>query len=66
MFFILVRAVLGICSLASFRLFRRGVRQKCGPTVADFLSIITMTQFHLMFYMSRPLPNIFALILGNA
>ena len=62
--FILVRGVLGMCSLASFRLFRRGVCRKFGPSVSNFLSIITMTQFHLIFYMSRSLPNIFALILG--
>ncbi|XP_028398141.1 dol-P-Man:Man(7)GlcNAc(2)-PP-Dol alpha-1,6-mannosyltransferase-like [Dendronephthya gigantea] len=60
---LVVRGILGICCLASFRLFRHGVRQKFGPTVANFLSIITITQFHLIFYMSRPLPNIFALVL---
>ena len=62
---ILVRGMLGICCLASFRLFRHGVCKKFGPTVANFLMIITMTQFHLIFYMSRPLPNIFALVLGK-
>ena len=61
---IIVRMVLGVCSLVTFRLFRQGVRQTFGPTVANCLSIITMTQFHLIFYMSRPLPNIFALILA--
>ena len=43
--------------------FAVAVRAKLGLQVACSLLVITVTQFHLPFYMSRPLPNTFALIL---
>ncbi|XP_046839849.1 dol-P-Man:Man(7)GlcNAc(2)-PP-Dol alpha-1,6-mannosyltransferase-like [Xenia sp. Carnegie-2017] len=58
---IIVRSVLGVCSSASFSLFRRGVGRKFGSTTSNFLAILTISQFHLVFYMSRTLPNTFAL-----
>lgn len=62
---ILVRLVLGTLLTFAFHKFQKAVKLQFGPTVAAWLLIITASQFHLMFYISRPLPNIFALFLGN-
>lgn len=61
----LVRLVLGTLLMFAFHKFQKAVNLQFGPTVAAWLLIITASQFHLMFYISRPLPNIFALFLGN-
>jgi len=57
----LSRAVLGTALVACFGYFRRGVRDSLGKGPAAAVSLLTCAQFHLPFYMSRPLPNTFAL-----
>lgn len=57
----LVRAVLGLCVLGSYHVFRKAVEFVLGAQVAVWFVSITLTQYHFMFYLSRPLPNIFAL-----
>ena len=41
------------------------VRNKFGNQVEAFFVILTALQFHMLFYCTRPLPNILALGLGN-
>lgn len=60
----IVRAVLGVLVCVSFAAFRRAAQTKLGPVVGVFLSLITVCQFHFLFYASRPLPNTFALVLA--
>ncbi|KAG8186584.1 hypothetical protein JTE90_020875 [Oedothorax gibbosus] len=59
-----VRMMLGSLVLISFYKFKNGVEKIFGATVSVWLQLITVTQFHFMFYMSRPLPNTFALVLA--
>jgi alpha-1,6-mannosyltransferase len=42
------------------------VERRFGRRVGTFLRLITFSQFHFMFYASRPLPNVFALFLGKS
>ncbi|XP_011406378.2 PREDICTED: dol-P-Man:Man(7)GlcNAc(2)-PP-Dol alpha-1,6-mannosyltransferase-like [Amphimedon queenslandica] len=59
----IVRGVLGLIVSLSFISFSRSIRTTFGPTVSRFLIVVTLTQFHFVFYLSRPLPNVFALAL---
>lgn len=44
---------------------KRVITKIYGSDVSLWFSLITLTQFHFMFYMSRPLPNIMALPVGK-
>ncbi|KAL7077975.1 hypothetical protein ACQ4LE_002997 [Meloidogyne hapla] len=55
------RTALGISILTSFCGFCRCVEKRFGKRVALYLRLFTLSQFHFLFYASRPLPNIFAM-----
>lgn len=59
-----VRIVLGTLMMFAFHKFKEAVKIQFGSTVALWLLVITASQFHFMFYLSRPLPNTFALFLA--
>ncbi|TRY63051.1 hypothetical protein TCAL_00322 [Tigriopus californicus] len=59
---LIVRGVLSLLVLLSLQRFRRAVSHIFGRQVGVFHSLLTITQFHFMFYSSRTLPNTFALI----
>ncbi|KAF9687666.1 hypothetical protein SADUNF_Sadunf02G0116800 [Salix dunnii] len=63
--FWLVRLALGCVVLSTLRFFRVQVRHKFGHQVEAFFVILTALQFHLLFYCTRPLPNILALAIAN-
>ncbi|KAM1018935.1 hypothetical protein ACFX2C_040503 [Malus domestica] len=60
-----VRLALGGIILSTLCFFRLQVRHKFGRQVEAFFVILTAVQFHLLFYCTRPLPNILALGVVN-
>jgi len=59
---IIVRMVLGFLVITAFIIYKSAVKKRFGLQVSVWLSLLTMSQFHLMFYSSRPLPNTMALV----
>eukprot|EP00736_Rhodelphis_marinus_P011944 Rmarinus@m.27831 len=62
-FLVISRVTLGCMAVAAFSVFQSAVRESYGPKIAKWLVWITCFQFHIPFYMSRTLPNTFAMIL---
>ena len=59
-----VRIVLAACVCLSLAALARALRRAFNDTAAHCFVLLTATQFHVMFYASRPLPNTFAFALG--
>ncbi|KAK3745560.1 hypothetical protein RRG08_040235 [Elysia crispata] len=57
----IARATIGLATAISFIVFCRAVESGFGGNVKKWLILMSITQFHFMFYMSRPLPNVLAL-----
>ncbi len=56
------RLTVGFMSWMSLLSFKSGVSQCFGKRAAQLLIVLTALQFHTCFYMSRTLPNTFALM----
>jgi alpha-1,6-mannosyltransferase len=55
-----VRAILGLFNAACLLIFARGLRRAYGAGTARWYLLLQASQFHIMFYASRTLPNMFA------
>ncbi|KAJ8724033.1 hypothetical protein PYW07_008013 [Mythimna separata] len=56
-----VRLVLAMSVIGAWTRLRTALAKQFGSTFAWWYTLITVTQYHFMFYMSRPLPNIMVL-----
>lgn len=56
-----VRAALGLCVLGAFRILQKTIQSEFGQQFTKWFVAIVVSQYHFMFYLSRPLPNIMAL-----
>lgn len=55
------RATLGLLVIITFKLYRDALQKIFGPDFTKWFVAITVSQYHFMYYLSRPLPNIMAL-----
>ena len=56
------RGILGSLSLHAYYRFKEAVKIRFGRGVSDLMTCMIAVNFHLPFYMTRTLPNVFALI----
>ncbi|KAL7942242.1 glycosyltransferase family 22 protein [Trichoderma barbatum] len=56
----IVRAVLGCFNVACLVFFGRAMREPFGKGAARWWVLLSVSQFHVVFYLSRTLPNMFA------
>ncbi|KYQ53467.1 putative dolichyl-P-Man:Man(7)GlcNAc(2)-PP-dolichyl-alpha-1, 6-mannosyltransferase [Trachymyrmex zeteki] len=53
----IVRATLGLLVIFTFKLYRQTLQKIFGVQFTKWFVAITVTQYHFMYYLSRPLPN---------
>ncbi|KAF2707585.1 glycosyltransferase family 22 protein [Pleomassaria siparia CBS 279.74] len=62
---LLVRAVLGLSNAAALIVFGRSVEKAFGMSAGIWYALMQASQFHINYYASRTLPNMFALIFST-
>jgi hypothetical protein len=64
--FAIVRAILGLLNAAALIAFGRSVQKAFGTSAGIWYALFQASQFHIMYYASRTLPNMFALIFSKS
>jgi alpha-1,6-mannosyltransferase len=59
------RITLGIFNLLALRKVRSVIEARFGKLTSQCFAVLYLVQFHSLFYLTRPLPNTFALIFCN-
>ncbi|KAF1992584.1 glycosyltransferase family 22 protein [Aulographum hederae CBS 113979] len=59
----LVRAILGLINAVSLHFFARSVSQTFGPVARNCYILLQASQFHVIYYASRTIPNSYAFCL---
>ncbi|KAI0819273.1 Alg9-like mannosyltransferase family-domain-containing protein [Trametes gibbosa] len=62
---VLVRLALATVNAVGLSILRRAVSRRFGGPTSVLFVLLTCSQFHLLFWMSRTLPNMFALFPAN-
>ena len=62
---LVVRALLGLANSAALLVFKHNLERAFGRSTARWYTVLQTSQFHIMFYASRPLPNMFAFPLSE-
>ncbi|KAI1820138.1 glycosyltransferase family 22 protein [Xylaria intraflava] len=57
---LIVRALLGLINSVALLIFKSNVERAFGKSTARWYGLLQASQFHLLFYASRTLPNMFA------
>ncbi|KAI0468759.1 Alg9-like mannosyltransferase family-domain-containing protein [Xylaria cf. heliscus] len=57
---LVVRALLGLINSAALLIFKHNIERSFGKSTARWYAVLQASQFHILFYASRPLPNMFA------
>ncbi|XXG94060.1 alpha-1,6- mannosyltransferase [Hypoxylon texense] len=57
---LIVRGVLGLLNAGALVLFKSNVQKAFGKSTARWYALLQLSQFHVLFYASRTLPNMFA------
>lgn len=60
-----VRGVLGLLNALALMSYARAAQRAFGRRVANWYILLQATQFHVLFYASRTLPNMFAFALSK-
>lgn len=55
-----VRGILGLFNACAIISYASGVRRAYGKTAANWYTALQASQFHIIYYSSRTLPNMFA------
>ncbi|OAL07287.1 hypothetical protein IQ06DRAFT_238089 [Phaeosphaeriaceae sp. SRC1lsM3a] len=62
---LLVRGVLGLLNSVALIAFGRSVQRAFGTSAGVWFALFQASQFHVIYYASRTLPNMFALVFSN-